>query len=285
MDAHFKKVEDEYFRLKGKLALGHITRDELKAALKELMVEDAEGRYWSIGADSGKWHVYENKSWVEGDPAGVRIGSLSAQEPRSDVQKSAGRRFALAMSGAILLIFIGLLILGGLILTTSVNIFQTSLLNTATRIAVDATAEATAVNTASFPTTIAANAPSPAVTRSDTPSPPVTGPALGPIACSSGFDEATQTPIGVRADAVIPLGATRFFVSWPYRGVDPNETYSYYWQYGGQQYFAGLHKFPKPTGVGSLFIGGDTQRLTAQTYHFEIRIGTKTIAAHDCVVR
>ncbi len=59
MDAdQFKRVEDEYFRLKGLLAAGRITPEQFEVALKELPFQDAEGRYWMIGADSGNGSTF-----------------------------------------------------------------------------------------------------------------------------------------------------------------------------------------------------------------------------------
>lgn len=67
-NATFKKAEDEFFMLKGRLSAGRITQEEFEASLKGLMTQDAEGRYWIIGADSGKWYVHNGESWVEGQP-------------------------------------------------------------------------------------------------------------------------------------------------------------------------------------------------------------------------
>jgi hypothetical protein len=64
----FKQDEDEYFRLKGKFAANRITREEFDAALKGLMLQDAQGRYWVLGAETGKWHVHDGASWVEASP-------------------------------------------------------------------------------------------------------------------------------------------------------------------------------------------------------------------------
>jgi hypothetical protein len=55
MDEQLKKAEDQYFRLRGLLEVGRITRAQFDAALKELVVQDAEGRWWTLDADSGKW--------------------------------------------------------------------------------------------------------------------------------------------------------------------------------------------------------------------------------------
>ncbi len=51
----FQQAEDRYFLLKGQRATGRITREQFNAALKELMIQDAQGRWWMIGVDSGKW--------------------------------------------------------------------------------------------------------------------------------------------------------------------------------------------------------------------------------------
>jgi Cohesin domain len=64
----FKKAEDEYFRLKGRLSAGRMTQEQFEAALKDLMVQDAQGRYWMLGVDSGKWFVHNGQTWVEGQP-------------------------------------------------------------------------------------------------------------------------------------------------------------------------------------------------------------------------
>lgn len=61
----FKRVEDEYFRLRGQLSAGRITREQFDSASKALMVQDAQGRYWTIGADNGKWYVHDGSKWIE----------------------------------------------------------------------------------------------------------------------------------------------------------------------------------------------------------------------------
>ena len=67
-DEQFTKVEAEYFRLRGKLAAGRITREQFDAALKQLMFQDAQGRWWWLGTDSGKWFVHDGQAWVEQEP-------------------------------------------------------------------------------------------------------------------------------------------------------------------------------------------------------------------------
>ena len=67
-DQAFQRAEDEYFRLRGQFAGGRITREQFEAALKELMPQDAQGRYWMLGAESGRWYVHDGKNWTEAQP-------------------------------------------------------------------------------------------------------------------------------------------------------------------------------------------------------------------------
>jgi hypothetical protein len=41
----FRRAEDEFFLLKGQLISGRITQEQFDAALKEMMVQDAQGRW------------------------------------------------------------------------------------------------------------------------------------------------------------------------------------------------------------------------------------------------
>ena len=68
----FQRVEDEYYRLKGKYAAGRLTEVEFDHALKDLMIQDAQGRYWMVGANTGEWYVNQ------GDP-GRRASPLKLQ--------------------------------------------------------------------------------------------------------------------------------------------------------------------------------------------------------------
>ncbi|MDE3089660.1 MAG: hypothetical protein KGJ80_09815, partial [Chloroflexota bacterium] len=81
MDERFKSAEDQYFRLKGKLAAGRITREQFDAALKALMIQDAQGRYWILGADTGKWLVHDQHAWVEATPPTMGDGGKPTTLP------------------------------------------------------------------------------------------------------------------------------------------------------------------------------------------------------------
>ncbi len=68
VSANFQRAEDEYFKLKGQATMGRITHEQFEAKLRELMVQDTQGRYWMIGADTGKWYVHNGQAWVEAQP-------------------------------------------------------------------------------------------------------------------------------------------------------------------------------------------------------------------------
>ncbi|MDE3092047.1 MAG: hypothetical protein KGJ80_21955, partial [Chloroflexota bacterium] len=83
MDERFQKVEDDYFRLKGQLAIGRITRGQFGAALKALMIQDAQGRWWSIGAGDSKWYMNDGTRWVQADPPGSSPVAVAPPPPRA----------------------------------------------------------------------------------------------------------------------------------------------------------------------------------------------------------
>ena len=87
----FRQAEDQYFILRGKLGTGHISRDQFEAALQDLMIEDTQGRYWVPGVESGKWHVYDGRTWVEQDPhsAGVVAKRVAPSAPQIPQRQSA----------------------------------------------------------------------------------------------------------------------------------------------------------------------------------------------------
>ncbi len=64
----YRHAEDEYFKLRGQFDTGRITQESFDEKLRELMVQDAQGRYWMLGADSGKWYYYDGAKWVQSDP-------------------------------------------------------------------------------------------------------------------------------------------------------------------------------------------------------------------------
>lgn len=70
IDLRFQRVELEYARLKEEFAAGRITADELERALEKQTIE-AGGRFWALGANSGKWYMSDGDTWTEAEPPRV----------------------------------------------------------------------------------------------------------------------------------------------------------------------------------------------------------------------
>jgi len=132
MDDQFRRAEEQYFTLRGKLETGRITRAQFEDALKQMMLHDARGRYWVIGTETGKWHVHENGQWIEGDPYTSKIlvatappahpttlpeqrGSAIPQPPRIDPpapSAAAKKKSGGCLTGCLIAIVL-LIVLGG----------------------------------------------------------------------------------------------------------------------------------------------------------------------------
>lgn len=66
----FEAAERKFFALKGKHASGLLTDEEYDAALKDLIIQDEEGRPWMLGAETGQWYYHDGEDWVAGEPPG-----------------------------------------------------------------------------------------------------------------------------------------------------------------------------------------------------------------------
>jgi hypothetical protein len=67
-DPRFADVERQYYALKAQLSGGQLSREQFEAALQKLMILDAQSRYWMMGAETGKWYVYDGQNWGQGEP-------------------------------------------------------------------------------------------------------------------------------------------------------------------------------------------------------------------------
>ena len=74
MAKDFRDIEETFNRLKQKFRQGEISRREFIQELKKLQLQDSEGRFWMIGAQSGKWYYLDGKKWVRSDPPSITEG-------------------------------------------------------------------------------------------------------------------------------------------------------------------------------------------------------------------
>jgi hypothetical protein len=68
MADQFREAEATFSLLREKFEQQKISPQEFADSLKQLRIKDDEGRFWVIGAQSGKWYAFENGEWVEAKP-------------------------------------------------------------------------------------------------------------------------------------------------------------------------------------------------------------------------
>jgi DNA-binding beta-propeller fold protein YncE len=77
----FSQAEAEFERLKGQFEASDLTEDEFKAELQELMIEDEQGRWWTIGFDTGHWYCYDGEQWLRSEPPAVEPAPVGVDQP------------------------------------------------------------------------------------------------------------------------------------------------------------------------------------------------------------
>lgn len=68
MGDQFRETEEAFALLREKFNDRRISQREFVDSLKQLRIKDEEGRFWVIGAQSGKWYAFEGGEWVEAKP-------------------------------------------------------------------------------------------------------------------------------------------------------------------------------------------------------------------------
>lgn len=68
MTDQFREVEAVFDGLREKFGQGKISQREFIDSLKSLRIRDEEGRFWMIGAQSGKWYYFDGTDWVQAKP-------------------------------------------------------------------------------------------------------------------------------------------------------------------------------------------------------------------------
>ncbi|MCI0714472.1 MAG: transglycosylase domain-containing protein [Chloroflexi bacterium] len=64
----FRHVEEAVTALRQQYANGQMTRQQLETQLKQLVIMDEQGRWWTIGVDSNRWYRYDGREWIPDTP-------------------------------------------------------------------------------------------------------------------------------------------------------------------------------------------------------------------------
>ena len=68
MADQFREAEATFSRLRERFQDKRISQKEFSDSLKQLRIKDDDGRFWVIGAQSGRWYVHEHGQWIEAKP-------------------------------------------------------------------------------------------------------------------------------------------------------------------------------------------------------------------------
>jgi hypothetical protein len=87
-ETDFQEADLRYAELNRQHEAGTISGEELDARLKEIMVQDAEDRWWAKSRKTGEWHYHDGSAWVRDTPPGYqqRPPTLPGEESTPDRQ-------------------------------------------------------------------------------------------------------------------------------------------------------------------------------------------------------
>ncbi|MBI5303990.1 MAG: hypothetical protein HY868_17780 [Chloroflexi bacterium] len=318
-DERFENAEREFFKLKGQFAAGRITSEQFDRALKELIVEDAQGRFWMLGADSGTWYIHDGQSWVEATPPGVtqrepRVAPTPpppTPQPQAQPQGSCRARAILGtVVGGLLTLGLGLAVTWGqgalrtaflgagttpsVVFVTATPLPQINtpppvkvlspvvVVVTATTLPSTSTPTRTNTPTSTLTNTPVARTP----TATATPSPIVvpTFPA-SVLTWSSGYDKTVGTPLNVVANKTFSARPLEIYATWNPTGVPAGTKLQTTWYYNGAFWAQG--EYVLQAGDDSVWhsvFRQDGQPLASGTYRMEIKVGNKIILTDEARV-
>jgi membrane peptidoglycan carboxypeptidase len=79
----FRETQEQVRALRSRFQTGEITRDELQAQLRQLMILDENRVWWMMGVETDTWYKFDNGDWVVATPPyGGQSGIQSLQPGR-----------------------------------------------------------------------------------------------------------------------------------------------------------------------------------------------------------
>src|SRR5919206_935078 len=82
----FREADRRYAELQRQLDAGTISTEEFDAQLRQLMVQDDEGRWWAKSRQTGEWNYHDGSAWVRGTPPGYQPSRTPPAESTLDRQ-------------------------------------------------------------------------------------------------------------------------------------------------------------------------------------------------------
>ncbi|MBI5051974.1 MAG: hypothetical protein HZB52_01750 [Chloroflexi bacterium] len=111
-DNRFQKLQDDYLALRKQLDTNRITPAQFDAAIKNLMVRDAQGRHWTLGAKDGKWYMHDGRAWVLANPP-VATAPVSAPPIAAPPKNQRKSNRGCLIGGCVVVMLLCVLSVGG----------------------------------------------------------------------------------------------------------------------------------------------------------------------------
>jgi LysM repeat protein len=88
----FQELQDRYEELREQFDADQISEEEFREEIEGLQIQDEQGRYWTIGAQSGQWYRYDGRQWVQETP--IPMTKHKGRKIPEAVSPAAARREA-----------------------------------------------------------------------------------------------------------------------------------------------------------------------------------------------
>ena len=83
----FQEADRRYAEITQRQEAGDLTRVEFDEELKQLMVQDEEGRWWAKSRKTGEWHYHDGVAWVKDTPPGYQTPQATPKD-QSEIRES-----------------------------------------------------------------------------------------------------------------------------------------------------------------------------------------------------
>jgi hypothetical protein len=86
----FQEADRRYAEITRRRETGVLTQEEFNEELKQLMVQDEEGRWWAKSLTAGEWYYHDGTTWIRDTPPGYQAPqqAASADQPETEQPKS-----------------------------------------------------------------------------------------------------------------------------------------------------------------------------------------------------
>jgi LysM repeat protein len=86
----FQELQRHYSELREQFDADQISEEEFREEIEGLQIQDEQGRYWTIGAQSGQWYRYDGRQWLQETP--VPMTKHQGRKIPEPVSAAAARR-------------------------------------------------------------------------------------------------------------------------------------------------------------------------------------------------